>query len=87
MDYKQYSPEELAADSHFIEWVKQPDQENTAFWESWLAQNPDKVEAVEVAQQLVKLWRVKRPPISKGSFSSVWEKIQADRVTWEAKNI
>jgi transmembrane sensor len=79
VDYSHYTAEEFAADGYFIEWVKRPDRENSAFWETWQAQNPDKAETLDRARQLVNLWQLKPPPNPETAFTEVWEKIQAER--------
>jgi transmembrane sensor len=44
---------DLALDDRFIQWVKNPTQENNKHWENWLAQNPDGEETLLEARELV----------------------------------
>ncbi len=50
-DYRNYTPEDLAADSSFRKWVLFDVPEEKAFWEEWLELNPDKTETVEKAEK------------------------------------
>ncbi|CAG4994340.1 hypothetical protein DYBT9275_01371 [Dyadobacter sp. CECT 9275] len=45
-DYRNYSPEELAADSSFRGWVLYNNPEDTLFWTEWLELNPDKTDLI-----------------------------------------
>lgn len=56
-DYRNYSPEELAADPSFRKWVLFDAPEEQAFWEEWLELNPDKTETVEKAEKYLN-WAV-----------------------------
>jgi transmembrane sensor len=84
VDYSHYTAEDFAADGYFIDWAKRPNRENTAFWEAWQAQHPDKAETLDRAKQLVNLWQIKPPPNAEAAFSEVWEKIQAERTQLNA---
>lgn len=53
--YLHYSPEELAKDDFFIQWVTTPNSSSENFWQNWLSTNPSKREDLEVAIQLVML--------------------------------
>ncbi|WP_439558508.1 FecR family protein [Dyadobacter sp.] len=53
-DYQNFSAEDFLWDDAFRRWVLHPDAQNEAQWESWLAQNPEKAETVEMARELVK---------------------------------
>lgn len=48
-DYRQYEPEELAADVSFQRWKLYEAPVECAFWENWLRQNPDKQDLVDKA--------------------------------------
>ena len=51
--YRNYLPEELAADPLFREWVLFRDPAATSDWEEWLEQNPDKIAVAEKAKELL----------------------------------
>ncbi|QHV97140.1 FecR family protein [Spirosoma endbachense] len=46
--------EDFVADSYFRQWVKNPDEASTLYWESYLADYPEKAEAIQQAIDLVK---------------------------------
>ncbi len=77
MDYRQFSAVDLATDSAFINWVQRPDAANSAFWEGYLAQYPDRAEVVAEARHLVAGWQLNAPIPSEGSADEVWMKIQS----------
>lgn len=52
-NYLYYTPEELAQDDRFIEWVKAPDPESDLFWQNWLETYPFKRADVAAARQLI----------------------------------
>lgn len=81
MDYKQFTAIDLAADPAFIDWVQRPDAINTAFWETFLARNPDRTGEVDAARQLVTGWQI-NPQIQPGeSMREVWLNIQASQTS------
>lgn len=53
MDYRLYNVEDFLFDESFRLWTGGTSPEATAFWEQWLAQNPDRAEVVRQAQELV----------------------------------
>ncbi|MEJ1242255.1 FecR domain-containing protein [Chryseolinea sp. T2] len=54
-DFLSYTATDFARDADFLKWVKYPSENPaiTAFWESWLKENPSKREQVEDARQLI----------------------------------
>lgn len=52
-DYQSYSLEELASDTHFRDWVLNPNPENIAFWQEFLAKYPEKETLILDAKTLV----------------------------------
>jgi transmembrane sensor len=51
--YRNLNPEELASDGTFRNWALYNDPDARVFWEQWLDQNPDKLELVEKAKNLL----------------------------------
>jgi len=51
--YYVYTPEELAADPSFINWVRQSDTQDCEFWENWLVIHPERVDVCLQAKSLV----------------------------------
>lgn len=53
MNYRDYQPEDFLTDELFIRWASAPDAETEAFWQQWLARNPDKQATVRKAKLLL----------------------------------
>lgn len=53
MDYTQYQCDDFVADSYFRQWVKQPDDTSNRFWNTFLAEHPERAEVVQQAVALV----------------------------------
>jgi ferric-dicitrate binding protein FerR (iron transport regulator) len=68
---------DLVNDDRFIRWVKEPDDDLRAYWEEWLAANPDKQEMVEMGQQMVSFFHFETPVPPAGDFQEVRDKIKA----------
>lgn len=53
--YLTYTPEELACDEGFLNWVKYPEQhpQLESFWRQWLSEHPEKQSLVNDARDLV----------------------------------
>ncbi|MBD0256619.1 MAG: FecR domain-containing protein [Cytophagales bacterium] len=64
VDYTSFSPEELAMDASFQNWVKRLNQDDILFWEHWAQAHPEKATAVATASALVHLLHMPRqaPP-------------------------
>ena len=54
MQYKDYNLEDFLGDEFFVNWVINPDEGSTDFWEGWLKQNPDKLVVVTQAKEVIK---------------------------------
>jgi len=50
LDYRNYSVEDFSRDESFRAWVFNPDNKNELFWATWLGQNPDCAETVNLAR-------------------------------------
>jgi ferric-dicitrate binding protein FerR (iron transport regulator) len=75
MNYTVYSVEDFVTDEYFIQWVKNPTDENNAFWNAWLSKNPDKETVVKEARQIVLMLNFKETRAPEGKFLEIWEKI------------
>lgn len=53
MRYSNYQTHDFLQDEAFIKWVREPDEESTAFWEGWLQNNPLQTATVAKAKELV----------------------------------
>jgi len=75
MEYSKFKVEEFVADEYFVRWIKKPDVETDAFWNSWLSKNLQQLASVRKAREIVIQldFKVNRPP--EGRFLEVWERI------------
>ncbi|EOZ91563.1 putative anti-sigma factor [Indibacter alkaliphilus LW1] len=44
---------DLLEDLEFIRWVKKPDKDLNLYWERWIASNPDRIEDIKLAKQIL----------------------------------
>jgi ferric-dicitrate binding protein FerR (iron transport regulator) len=79
MENEYRSPEALAADPSFIDWVQHPTPANTAVWERWLAQYPDQKANLQLARQLVTVWQLAPIDPPAGAQANVWAAIQEQK--------
>ncbi|SEG04984.1 hypothetical protein SAMN03080598_02322, partial [Algoriphagus boritolerans DSM 17298 = JCM 18970] len=42
MNYKDYDIANFITDEFFIQWIKNPNENNSHFWEKWMVQHPEK---------------------------------------------
>lgn len=54
MEYQDYDIANFITDEFFIQWVKNPNENNSHFWERWLAQHPEKRALVNEAASLIR---------------------------------
>src|SRR5690606_846815 len=53
MKYEDYDIEDFLTDEFFIQWVKNPNENNRHFWEKWVEQHPEKRAVVMEAVSLI----------------------------------
>ncbi len=54
MKYKDYDIANFITDEFFIQWIKNPNENNSHFWEKWMAQHPEKRIVVNEAADLIR---------------------------------
>ena len=47
MEYSKFKVEEFVTDEYFVRWIKKPDVETNAFWNSWLSKNQQQVKVFQ----------------------------------------
>ncbi|MFD0751845.1 FecR family protein [Mucilaginibacter calamicampi] len=57
--YRDFEVEDFVCDDSFIEWVLNPQKENSDFWDKWQRENPDKVTRLQNARAILTAIRVK----------------------------
>lgn len=76
MEYQQFSVTDFVADPFFNQWIKQPDEESTAFWSVWLRQNPQKMPQVEEARRIILVFGEQAPAFSQPELDQMWRTIE-----------
>ena len=71
---------QLLHDPSFARWINQPTQEDTLYWESWLANNPQHAETVEHARHLLTGVAFNRTEVSQYQIDQSWQQV-AGRTT------
>ena len=79
MLYEDYSAEDFLLDESFKKWLLDPDPVTVHFWETWLAQHPEKREAVEEAKEILALIQFKNHPLVADDSEQMWKTILANR--------
>lgn len=54
MNYKDYDIANFITDEFFIQWIKNPTENNSHFWEKWMNQHPEKRAMVNEAANLIR---------------------------------
>lgn len=76
MKYIDYDVIDFVLDENFQQWVLAPTADNSAFWESWISENPEKTAIVRQAKQMILLIHFKKDHPENHDFQSVWNNIQ-----------
>lgn len=74
-DYKKYNAVELAEDQSFIQWVFNPNDLKSQFWENWVQEHPDKQPLVKEARTLVLSFQFKHEDFKPEQIEGLWAKI------------
>ena len=53
MKYKDFEIDDFLMDEFFIQWIKNPNDNNRHFWEKWLEQHPEKRPVVMEAVSII----------------------------------
>ena len=63
MRYTEYDIDDFLLDEFFIQWVKQPNENNRHFWEKWLEQHLEKREVVMQAVSIISSVHYQEKPV------------------------
>ncbi|MCL6261103.1 FecR domain-containing protein [Aquiflexum sp. TKW24L] len=80
MKFKDYDIEHFLTDEFFIQWVKNPDENNQHFWEKWISEHPEKRQVVQKAASVIRSIQAEQNSgISDSMYVDMFENIiQAD---------
>ena len=53
MEYSQFDVQDFLKDENFVGWATNPTQDQTFFWNAWISKNPNNVETLLKAKELV----------------------------------
>ncbi len=73
------SIEKLLTNEEFIKWVKNPTKENDLFWREWLKSNPDKVNDVNRAKDLIHQFNFRKATKDDERFNRVLKNILLEK--------
>ena len=76
MDFKKYTVEDFLNDPEFIKWVMQPESDVFFFWENWLIKNPEKLEDVQKAKEIILALKNREYHWERERKKDVWNKIK-----------
>src|SRR5690606_29651739 len=81
MKYTEYDIDDFLTDEFFIQWVKQPNENNRHFWRRWLEQHPEKRSVVMAAVSIINSVHYKERAVMEDSrYVEIFENIlKADK--------
>jgi transmembrane sensor len=84
MTYSNFNTSDFLIDEAFVQWVREPDAQNTAFWQDVIANNPDKKREIQRAIDTVKAAQeVPYPTLDADRKAAMWAHIQAEKAAPE----
>jgi transmembrane sensor len=76
MKFKDYDIEHFLTDEFFIQWVKNPNENNQHFWEKWISEHPEKRKVVQQAASVIRsIQSDQNPEISDLMYVDMFENI------------
>lgn len=74
--YEDYQLEDFLADEFFVEWIKNPTDNNKHFWEKWLSEHPEKRKTILLAGDMIRRVSYQNAPeLSDKSYLNIFEKV------------
>ena len=77
---------DLLEDLEFIRWVKNPDNELTAFWQRWMQANPERIDDVKLAREIILGMRFSSARPKSGTKEEILSKILKETSPSKGKN-
>ncbi|MEK6479337.1 FecR domain-containing protein [Catalinimonas sp. 4WD22] len=75
MNYQDYTVEDFALDPWFRKWVLDSDRETKLFWESWLADHPNKAPLLDEARMLLRHLSHEKQQLPIDEIETLWNSI------------
>lgn len=82
-NYNEYAVEDFVQDPSFRQWVLDHTPDSKAFWESWVLQNPEQKETIDLAKSMILGLRIKEIPVSAVDIERGIEHILAQTESYE----
>lgn len=82
-NYNEYTVEDFVQDPSFRQWVLDHTPDSKAFWESWVLQNPEQKETINLAKSMILGLRIKEIPVSTHDIERGIEHILAQTESYE----
>ncbi len=79
--FRNYSSADLAMEESFIEWVGNPNGEQSEFWNQWCLHNPDKLQEVKIAKTLILSVGGEHRVVTKSFVDSAWQQFVRQKET------
>jgi transmembrane sensor len=76
MNYLNFRAEDFALDESFQNWVRQANNADVAFWESWIAAHPHKQAEVANAADIVRSLIITENPVPDQEISLAWQQLR-----------
>ncbi len=83
--YQNFSVNDFALDEYFQSWVLTPDENNEAFWRTWLNEHPQKASDAEEARQILHNFNLTRYALPAEDVSELWTRIQQENNLEQSK--
>lgn len=85
MKFEDYDIDNFITDEFFIQWIKNPNENNSHFWEKWLEQHPEKRSLVNEAANLIRAVKyADNPEFTDRMYVETYEQIlKADNQYWQ----
>ena len=77
MEYNKYKTEDFVLDPDFRKWVMTSSAESNVFWNNWVRKNPDKLDTVKEARDIIiSMAKVSyQPPV--GMEDEIWTRVRS----------
>src|ERR1700712_5073443 len=74
--YTQFTLQDFLADDDFIQWVVNPDEERTAFWQSFIKAEPHQKSIVQQASETILQYRSQDNFYNEEHKDLLWKRIE-----------
>lgn len=87
MKYNNYTFSDFLMDESFTRWAQNPNGKDASFWESWLADHPEKKFEAREAKKIISSLSFSDKSYSREEVSDLWQKIKLEAGEDQAASI